>query len=342
MKFRAVNFRARFGGLATVLLSLSAAAQQTVQFTKPVDSGASGPANSFMPGRNAATAYSAPLPAFGSAPASANFDILPGAVRPNLSSAQAAQWQKILEDRKNWTLMTPEQILEIPTPEQILGVINPNDDPKMSPEEKFLRRRDQEVAEALTNHLARPDSTPWFNHNPEGSVFDPVNNNNRYNNYNNSGYPGVQGNSTVNPAMKLKAMFASTPNSLADQNQQSDSPWVSPFAPVTEIPQQTPEQLAGMERFRALMEPQVPEKTASPATTSYQHTPAPDPFFQAQPAFNPAGATATPIRDDIIRPTGLTPLTGVAPTTPKKAPLVQPPPWLQPTLQNPIMPQRQF
>ena len=46
----------------------------------------------------------------------------PAAPRPPISPAQVQAMQRQLDERKNWALLTPEQILGLPTQEKILGI----------------------------------------------------------------------------------------------------------------------------------------------------------------------------------------------------------------------------
>src|ERR1039457_6470899 len=148
MNFRPVIFLARWTGLAAVVMTaMPGAAQQTIQFTRPVDQDLSSKANAFLPApnhRNSAAAFNAPSSLFGGKDGAVNFDVLPGSPNQNpVSAASAAQWRKFLDGKKNWTLMTPEEVLGIPTPEKILGITDPKEDPKLSAEERFLPRRAQ-------------------------------------------------------------------------------------------------------------------------------------------------------------------------------------------------------
>jgi hypothetical protein len=105
------------------------------------------------------------------------------------------------------------------------------------------------------------------------------------------------------------------------------------FAQPTQ-PKITPEQLADRERFRALMEPNsAPDKLVNPAGYSTSLTPAPDPYLQPQPKFNPVGRSYSSLENNAARPTGINPLPGITGPAPKpveKRPTwqAQPPPWL--------------
>lgn len=332
----------RWGGAATIgLLPLAAAAQQTIQFTKPVDEDLSGkpsvvqPAN---PHRLSAGAFNAPTPLFGNQAPSASFDILPGASDPRvISTANSAQWQKFLDNKKNWTLLTPEEILNVPTPEKILGITDPKDDPKLSAEERFLQRQDRLAAE-VTNALHRLDTANWRDDSATTDPFHSADASSRF--------AGTLGGAVPSSADRLNPFFNNlNPNALANAGQRPDSPWASPFGQPAQLPKQTPEQLAGMDRFRALMEPSVPEKAPEPVRASYRPATTPDPNLQVLPAYNPVGYSFKALENNSSKPKGLTPLPGITgqrPPAKKPASLVQPPPWLSDTPQAFTPLQRQF
>ena len=145
---------------------------------------------------------------------------------------------------------------------------------------------------------------------------------------------------------ELESIFVSHPDLPGGPGLKADSAWSSAFDYPEPVPKKTPEQLADMERFRAIMDGPTPDK---PAAGGLFGPPAPapvDPNMQALPtSFNPVGQSVAPLQRNIGLPTGLTPLPGVTgplPTPKKPTPLVQPPPWMQSSLQNSTMPQRQF
>jgi hypothetical protein len=111
----------------------------------------------------------------------------------------------------------------------------------------------------------------------------------------------------------------------------ADSAWGSVFAqPLQPKPDREPSD--SMDRFRALMvSSSPPDKTATPAASS----PAlpRNPYLQQQPAFNPAGSSATALQDNLNRPTGIQPLPGAVtkpapPTVTRPTWQAQLPPWL--------------
>ena len=328
--------------LALLALGLPASAQQSIQFSKPVNQDPAVPANAFLQGnRSAPTTFNAPSSLFNNPGATADFDVLPGGPQPVILGARSEQWQRALEDRKNWTLMTPEKILGIPTPESILNIADPNDDPKLSAEERFLQRQDRQARMAATNNAIRsPDFLFERDNGLDDSPFRDQNDSRRTSGSSHGSDPAISG-----PLGSFKPFSGRDPQAAAEANQAS-SIWTSPFGTPLTTPKQTPEQLAGMERFRSLFDApaQSPDKPTRAIYSSGAVT-APDPNMQALPAFNPAGRSFTPLASDIARPTGLTPLnglTGPRPAPPKKTPLVQPPPWISESPQSSAFPQRQF
>jgi hypothetical protein len=137
------------------------------------------------------------------------------------------------------------------------------------------------------------------------------------------------------------------PGNLPGANQTAGSVWVSPFDSPAPLPKPTPEQLAGMDRFRALFDPPPPEKTPASEGVFGQPAPVPmpDPNLQVLPLANRSGHSFAALQNDIAKPTGLMPLPSVTgPVTPPKkaSPLAQPPPWLQNPLDSSSLPQRQY
>jgi hypothetical protein len=337
MHVRKVIFAmARFGLAVMFLLGLSSAAQQAIQFTKPVDADPASKANSFLPDNShhlSAKDFNAPSPLFGSASPTADFDILPGSPPP-VFLPNAAQWQKYMDQKKNWALLTPGEILGIPTPEKILGITDPLDDPAISLEERYLRRQGQQSEMSASNSLRRAESPLWHSDIAGENLFGTTGENARY-----TGVLMVSGMSR-----NAGVFIAGTPDPGQGVNpiQKTVSAWASPFESPPPLPKPTPKQLAGMDRFRAIMAGPAPE--IMPAVGG-ELAHAPDPNMQATPFFNPAGQAVAPLSSGLIKPTGITPLSGVTgpqPQPKKAAPVVQPPPWLQNPLQSGNLPQRQY
>jgi hypothetical protein len=321
-----------------IWLCLPVSAQQAIQFSTPVEE----PANQEIslaskPDHKVPSDFNAPKPLFRVGPP-ASFNLLPSGPVPVIVTPRNQQWQKNQDAMRNWTLLTPEQILGVPTPESILGLADPQEDPNQSLEERFLKRRERqsEAGTEATNiwqpvmrskdglragQLEDSQTATLFTESLELSTSDST---------------------RLGGTRDFKQLFSQDP--IAPGNSRADSLWSSPFGSPEAPAKATPEQLAGMERFRALfMEHTVQEK---PATVyAGQATATPDADFQGQPAFNPAGRSFIALDKNIARPVGLTPLpgiTGPAPTPVKKPSSVQPPPWMSSTAEHASLPQRQF
>ena len=330
-----------FALAAFVIAAGSAAAQPTIRYSKPANEDISGKTNVVPPTstrRNSAAAFNAPSPLFGDKIPKVDFDNLPGSPNADaVSAAQVAQWKKILEGKKNWALMTPEEILNLPTPEKLMGLTDPRDDPKLSAVDKFLDRQDRLAAAGATNGFHHPDAAHWRN----DSTSDLFNRSDA-----SSQFAKNLGGSIPGTTKDSSPFFNLNPDSSPGVDKKSDSAWANALGTPEPASKPTTEQLAGMDRFRALMEPPAPEKTPEPSRF-YLNVPvaAPDPNRQTVPAFNSSGRSFTALESAMGKPTGITPLpglTGPRPPPAKKTALVQTPPWLSDTPQ-PFTPlQRQF
>ncbi|HEX9045907.1 MAG TPA: hypothetical protein VF988_02675 [Verrucomicrobiae bacterium] len=343
MKIFAANlFGCRIALAVLATTALPALAQQSIQFSQPSVPDAASRANAFLApspsSRFAPGAFSAPQPLFGDRTPAVNFDVLPTGPIPIVSPANAAQWRRYQDSQKNWGLMTPEEILNIPTPEKILNVTDPKDDPKLSAEERFLQRQQRaESSAGATNNLYRPDQWQLNRNDAAMDAFHPF-----------DARPDFVKSLTGAAAVQAKGndgLFQNLKAAAMEARQQADPTWQTPFRLAEPLPKQTPEQLAGMDRFRALMEAPAPQKAADSTFTYRPSTPAAtDPFLQSSSA-NPAGQSYRSLSDDIAKPVGLTPLTGITgqrQTSKKITPLVQPPPWMSDSSQPATPPQRQY
>jgi hypothetical protein len=329
MFFRAANLAGLCWGLvAWAALALPVMAQQAIELTKPDEVDPVAKASAYLPSANALGGADSLFDNHSTA--FDNFPKGPDPVMPN-----AAQWQKFLDGRRNWTLMTPEEIMNVPTPESILGITDPHSDPRLSSVERYWQRQDREQAMQTSNSLRR--ASAWYDESLEGKAFDPTDANRR--NLPNEAVSPVGSPSNFSP------FFQSAPSALASMKPKVESIWTSPFPNQVQPEKPTPAQLAGMESFRALMAPPSRAKetytTHSPASSSAES----DPNMQPISAFNPNGSSVSALRDQSTRPTGLAPLVGISgppPAPPKKISLVQPPPWLQDSLQGSSLPNRRF
>ena len=297
---------------------LPVSAQQTIVLSKPGEATAG--KNNFLNNRPGQIKddHSAPKSLF-------NNDISPDLPMPLPLNYQYQDpsVQEALNKRKHWTLLTPEEILGIETPEQILGVSADKNKPKLTLEEKFMQRQAQDSttnirpASLFAKEKAENDS-PFSRDREDRNSPYPPNERQLGERFD----PSVAGNYD-----RLKINAAQDPYSAAGSKE--DSPWASAFANPA-MPKPSPEQLANMERFRAMMEP-APPAQPDPSTLRFSSTP--DSYLQPQPKINPNGRSVESLENNSSRPTGIKPLptiTGPVTSTPKKRPdwQAQLPPWL--------------
>lgn len=249
---------------------------------------------------------------------------------------------------KNWTLLTPAEILGVQTPEEILGINNK--DQNLSLDEQFLQRLHKNSSAGATNGGPAGVNFNWQNNDNN----DPFANNDSsgWNNTSDNNSPFRRLNSTdgsalssgrtgsfqpPDPSSGLSRLFNQANTSSSDQ-QGANSIWTSPFARPSQPRSQTSqEQRDAMQRFRALMEPESsPNKTAMPVrySSASKSKSASASFFNNQPAYNPAGGSADQLLDNASRPEGLQSLPRVgAPKmkteTTRPAWQAQLPPWMR-------------
>lgn len=311
-----------------LLTAIPAVAQQSMVFSKPADN-VTEKANSFMPQNLQGSAGSITAPKGGSGIFSAGkplpaFDILPGAPAPAMSRAQVEQWQKFLDGKKKWALMTPEEIMGVPTAEKILGLPEKDAEKNLTIEERYMARQDGLAASAATNGFHGENYS-----SDENSPFKQRDSGNPY--WQQPGYGQGRFSGADSDA-----------NSVRSLAPKQDSAWTSAFTFPVPPPKATPEQLAGMERFRELMEPGLGAvKSTAPVM------PVPDPYMQRQPEFNPLGrsAAALPSQNIASHPMGITPLPTLtrayAPPV-KSSAQSKLPPWMTDASTAPKFQQRKF
>ena len=340
--FSCKTFRWLVGGLL-LALALPVAAQQAIIISKPAEK-----ANANLPTaaqRRGLGAFNAPQSIFGGAPEAA-FDNLPGAtVINNVSPEAARQWKKALDAKKNWTLMTPAEIMGVSTPEKILGLMDQKADDKLSPEERYLIRQDRAASLATglaaTNSLRRSDAAlaPQDDDNP----FVPRNDATRDARFSNE-------RSAAASTRNFSRLFNPQPDAGIVAKPSADLPWGNVFGrPPAMTDKAVVEQAAVMDRFRVMMEPgSAPDLSpAAAARPTAPVLPLPNPNLNREFVENPLGHSFIPIQNNVGRPAGVTPLPSItgpykSATPVKSAPLVQLPPWLSATPQPFGMQQRQF
>jgi hypothetical protein len=305
-------------------------ADEPVVFSKPTDN-LTEKANAFMEQQphKLSSGYNAPKSVFEGKPR-ADFDILPGYQPPRpLSPDQIKAMQKDLDQRKNWTLMTPEEILGVPTTAKIMGI--PDPDQNLTTEERYFKRQnnrqESQRSASATNAFARAGN---LNGQDDG-LFRSQRGGQKQNS--SDGFAGMNGQNRTD-RFGVRAA-GGMPDDEAMRR--ADSPWSTSFNVPAALPKPDKAALAQMERFRALMEPSqplAPTPSLNLTTPTMPTLAAPNPNFQKLADFNAGGNSFKPVRDSASRPTGIMPLptvTGERPAQfkqPKPKPLVDPPPWV--------------
>jgi len=270
---------------------------------------------------------------------------IPAAPPPVANPLQAQRMKKMLEERNDWALMTPEQILGttpteelLPSPERdATGSKNYNNYNNAAPLNRYLDRENG-LRGGFTNRWQNSrDDSPW-NLSRDRNDLNPLD-------------PGRD--SPLDAAQRLNEYLNSRRfgDSTANRNDKNYG-WDAFNPPAPQTPDKPDvAQVAAMDRFRQLLNPSpAPAAESSPDSKYFpaaKTAPVVDPYI-TQPDYvpNPAGASYTPLTSGIGKPTGLSPLPGIvnqgiAPVTPPAwAP--QPAPWLIQGPQPFVMPQRKF
>jgi hypothetical protein len=269
-------------------------------------------------------------------------DVVPPPPPPAISSAQVQRMQRLLDERKNWPLLTPEQILGLPTREKILGI--PDRDAAGLPKNdtvvaQYLYRQEQSRARTNNDNYRAADPAP-------GRDF--------------SGGQELQLNPNIwTPAggkPEIPALMSQFLNGTTDHRSASapapESGWSKSFNLPAPLPKTTPEQQAALDQFQQLLKPHSPPVGAAKApvfggpifsSSSLAPNPAPGP-----PAAIPMGTTFTPLSSGIAMPMGVAPLPGLLGPTNTALPMVAPewkpqaPPWQSSAPQLGAIPQRKF
>jgi hypothetical protein len=264
---------------------------------------------------------------------------------PAISPAQAQQMQRLLDKRKNWALLTPEEIFGLPTPEKILHV--PERDAFGQPKnetvvEKFYERQERLRARTNNDNYGAADTAPrWGLSDNRDLQMNP-----------NIWTPA--GSKPGNLALMNQFLNGTTDNrAVPAPGQAPESGWSKPFSLPTPPPGPTAEQQAAMEQFQQLLKPH--SLTNGTAKAPALGSPVFSSSFLAPPnpaagssALIPMGASFTPLSSGIAMPAGVTPLPGILGPTNMGLPMFEPegkpqlPPWQSSAPQLGAMPQRKF
>ena len=249
-----------------------------------------------------------------------------------------AAWQKTLNDRKNWTLMTPEEIMGVQTPEQIFGLPEKGIDKNSAAEDRYLQREINATDAMATNGGAADNGNNYNNgdkrtSHKEFGLFDQPDVNDPFS----AQYKKVDDGSSG-----FSHIFDTGQNQVFGQK--SHATQLGPVATAAAAKARAQED-AEMARFRAM----IGESSQAGSPSSAPVTPFASPSLQPISQFDVFGHPLASQASDLSKPTGLTPLTEFTGhyTPPKKTQKpaweAQTPPWLSQGLPAPgTIPQRKF
>jgi len=255
---------------------------------------------------------------------------------PAISPAQAQQMQRQLDERNNWALSTPEQILGLPTKEKILGI--PDRDAAGLPKnetivEQYYKRQDELRIRTNSVYFGAADAAarPGFSGDQEPPAV--------------AGVLSSAGSRLDNSAL-VNQFLNGTPGNPAGSAHGPESGWSTPATPIGP----TPEQQTAVNQFSQLSQLHLlsSDTAKTPSFGSPIIPPASTAPAVAQPAAIPMGASYTPLSSGIAMPAGVAPLPGLlGPTNVAAPPLAPewtppPPPWVSSGPQLGVIPQRKF
>jgi len=251
---------------------------------------------------------------------------------PVVSRAEASRRQDLLDRRKNWLLMTPAEILGATTPEKIMGIQERDESgrPKnLTALERYTERQNQ-LSLAATNANAFP---PWNFYDKQTDTLNSI--------------PG----GLRNPDNMPGSSFNPAPDNQPLAGQNGNNGWSRLFDTPAPTPGVPAVQQNDMERFRQLLKSgasSVPAAT-TPSLGGIKSS-LPQTALSSglgQSALTPIGASFTPLSSGIGKPAEMPKLPSIwslSLTSPPSAAAwaPQPPPWLSPTPQPFVSPQRKF
>jgi hypothetical protein len=343
MNFRLMNLRRLplLVGVAVAMV-LPIHAQQggeAIIFSSPVGSGVS----------SNLTRLSAPVDVpdtFQAAPSGLDVN-LPSGESPPLATVPSAvsisegqQLQNLLNPKKDWTLMTPAEIIGVTSPEKIFQV--PDRDAmglRESPNalDRFAERQSGSQYAATNGFSPDNSDSAWRlsrnrNLQPDADTPNPVNDN----------FGSIP--------TSLSQLFNNAPQ--RDDNFTGQNAGANLWKPIggsSPLPAPDSTQPTEMDQFKQLLgtDPPTPvETSAARSSSGASFSSSSDDNF-GQPMVNPVGASYIPLTSGIGTPTGLTPLptiTGQNSIQPAITPAWTPqaPPWMSQGPQPFVIPQRKF
>jgi len=281
------------------------------------------------------------------APSGFGADLSSGeAPSPSVPSAVAIsegrQLQNLLNPKKDWTLMTPEEIMGVTSPGKNFQV--PERDAmglrkNSSALERFTER--QGGSQFVATNGFSPDNPASAGRVSHSRDFQP-----------DAGTPNPVSDNSGSTPQTLSQLFNNAPqrdDNFSAQNTGANS-W-KPLDGSSPLPTSDSAQLTEMDQFKQLLGTNPSTQSETPAASSssgaFVSSPSSANYSFGQPVVNPAGASYTPLTSGIGTPTGLTPLptiTGQSSIQPAITPAWTPqaPPWMSQGPQPFVIPQRKF
>jgi hypothetical protein len=255
----------------------------------------------------------------------------PSFVPRTVSPAQVDQLKTMLDDRKNWSLMTPEEILGVDTPEKILQIPRRDaagQEQKLSAVDRYNQRRNQTQTPGVNGY---DDNANNQDRRTDAGAINPVG--------------SRLGNSSA--GIWDQPVIAPENGILGGQN--GDSSWSKLFGSSQQSSDPDPAQLAAMDRFKQLLQPSPSPATmttpssgdAASATPYY----APRDYRFGQSAANPSAASYTSLSSGIVTASGLKTPGAVQNNSQPAAPpawVPKPAPWLSKMPQDFVVPKQKF
>lgn len=319
------------------LACAQASSGQAIQFSSP-------DGNDDATASPSLTPKAAPLPDFTGAPQSSTvFNFSPPGATEALPRPQifppSQQARDLAEQKKNWVLMTPAEILGVKQPDDLLGVTERDaagQEKHSTPLERYWERQNA-ARMGSTNGYQPDDGLGRMNFSDAQNSQAPANTRD---------LPTTR---TLDSKSIWSKLLNNTPGDDAN-GQGEGGAWqrlLGAASPLPTATTPTPNQMADMERFRQLLGSSVPAASApNPGRTFYSSPGATVDPILGEIKINPAGASYTPLSSGIGMPKGVSPLPGIttlnraSAATPAMFPQTQP--WVMngPELSTP--PQRKF
>jgi hypothetical protein len=256
-----------------------------------------------------------------------------------VSISEGQQLQNLLNPKKDWTLMTPAEIIGVTSPEKILQVperdaMGLRDNPNTL--ERFTERQSRSQV-AATNDFSPDNSDSAWRFSRNRSLQPDANT------------PNLVSDNLGSIPTSLSQLFNNAPQ--RDDNFASQNAGAYLWKPMGSSPLPAPDsaQPTEMDQFKQLLGADPPTPVETPAARSSSgasFSSSSDDNF-GQPMVNPVGASYIPLTSGISTPTGLTPLptiTGQNSIQPAITPAWTPqaPPWMSQGPQPFVIPQRKF